>query len=241
VSLNQKESEKMAEQEGNANEAQQGAYAINGNANIAQPIILKSLSKWAVLGLDLTDSGFSKLYSKEYTFHDYKVKYDLQPEKFEEYKNELIKKINCMNAIESFIGIDNDNIQRFLPKEYTLLTAENVKDMKAIAWPDQANLPNFADQEAADQFTDRQMKNSCIRSYIHASLTEVAKKQLQAHRDQFVVYGQDLNEYFDGPSYFYLLADLVDPDNTHMIENVRKQLRTLDVKDCGYSMIKMLV
>jgi hypothetical protein len=140
----------MAEQQGNANEAQQGANANNGNANIAQPIILKSLSKWAVLGLDLTDSGFSKLYSKESTFHDDKVKYDLQPEKFEEYKNELIEKINHMNAIESIIGIDNDNVQRFLPKEYTLLTAKNVKDMKAIAWPEQANLPNFADQDAAN-------------------------------------------------------------------------------------------
>ena len=38
----------------------------------------------------------------------------------------------------------------------------------------------------------------------------------------------------------HVLADVVDPDNTHMIENVRKKLRELNVKDYGYSVIKML-
>ena len=209
-------------------------------AAVPPPIVLKSLSKWAVVGLDLTDTGFSKLYSKESHYSDDKPKYDLQPERFEEYKNELIEKVNRMNAIECFTGIDENNDARFLLKEYTLLTQESVEDMRELTWPDGNNLPAFADQAAADRFTDKQIKNSCIGTYIHDSLTEAAKKQLRAQRDQFMVTGQDENEYFDGPSYFFLLAELVDPDNTHMIENVRKELRSLDVKNFGYSIIKML-
>ena len=50
----------------------------------------------------------------------------------------------------------------------------------------------------------------------------------------------DRNQYFDGASYFYTVADLVDPDNGQMIEKVRKQLMTLDIKDFGFSIIKML-
>jgi hypothetical protein len=219
-----------------------GNQQVNQQVNppAPPPIVLKSLSKWAVVGLDLTDTGFSKLYSKESHYADDKPKYDLQPERFEEYKNELIEKVNRMNAIECFTGVDDNNQARFLPKEYTLLTQDNVEDMRETTWPDAANLPVFADQAAADRFTDKQIKNSCIGTYIHDSLTEAAKKQLRAQRDQFMVTGQDENEYFDGPSYFYLLAELVDPDNTHMIENVRKELRTLDVKNFGFSVIKML-
>ena len=48
------------------------------------------------------------------------------------------------------------------------------------------------------------------------------------------------NEYFDGPSYFHVLADIVDPDNAHMIKKVRTKLRELNVKDHSYSVIRML-
>ena len=203
------------------------------------PVIrLKNLSKWAMTGLDLNDAGFSKLHSKESSYSEERVKYDLQPDKFEVYKNELIEKIHRMHAVDCFVGLDDAGADRFLPKEYTLLTQDNVEDMRDVTWPDV--LPNFVDQAGADAFTDRQIKTSCIGSYIHASLSEAAKKQLRAYRDKFIVKDQVDNEYFDGPSYFYLIAELVDPDNSHMIENVRRQLRSLNVKDYGFSIIKML-
>jgi hypothetical protein len=202
-----------------------------------QRIVLKSLSKWAVRGLDLSEAGFSKLHSQESKYNDDKPKYDLQPDKFETWKNELLEKVHRMHAVEAFTGVDDDNQARFILKEYTLLTESNVEDMRMTTWPLQRN---FGSQAEADDFTDTQIKSSCIGSYIHASLSDIAKKQLRAQQDNFTVTDFDGNEYFDGPSYFYSIADLVDPDNSHMIENVRKQLRTLDVKNFGFSVIKML-
>ena len=63
---------------------------------------------------------------------------------------------------------------------------------------------------------------------------------MKAENDIIEVVDADGNQYYDGASYFYALADLVDPDNGQMIENVRKQIRVLDVKDFGFSIIKML-
>ncbi len=57
-------------------------------------IILKSLSKWATRGLNLSEAGFSKLHSQESKFSDDKNKYNLEPDKFEIWKNELIEKVN---------------------------------------------------------------------------------------------------------------------------------------------------
>ena len=208
-------------------------------APVQPAIVLKPLSKWATRGLDLAEAGFSKLHSQECKYNDDKPKYELQPDKFEVWKNELIEKINRMHAVAVFTGVDETNANRFLLKEYTLLTEDNVEDMRELAWPQQQN-QQFTTQEAADNFTDRQIKASCIGTYIHASLSEAAKKQLRADQDHFTVQDFDGNDYFDGPTYFYYIASLVDPDNTHMIENVRRQLRTLDVKDYNFSVIKML-
>ena len=41
------------------------------------PLVMKSLSKWAQVGLDITDPGFNKLHAKESQFSDKETKYDL--------------------------------------------------------------------------------------------------------------------------------------------------------------------
>jgi hypothetical protein len=210
----------------------------NNNQPQGNGIILKSLSKWATKGLNLSEAGFSKLHSQESKFSDDKNKYNLEPDKFEIWKNELIEKVNRMHSVGVFTGVDDNNDARYMLKEYTLLNELNVEDMRMIVWP--ITQPNFQSQDAADDFTDRQIKSSCVGAYIHASLTETAKKQLRAQKELFSVNDVEGNEYFDGPSYFFYIADLVDPDNSHMIENVRKQLRTLDAKHFGFSIIKML-
>lgn len=48
------------------------------------------------------------------------------------------------------------------------------------------------------------------------------------------------NPYFDGPSYYWKIANYVDPDNGHLVKNVRRKLRNLTVKDHGHSVINML-
>ena len=217
--------------------AQQQAARIAAQ-NARQPIVLKSLSKWATRGLNLSEAGFSKLHAQEQKYSDDKPKYNLEPEKFEIWRNELIEKVNRIHAVEVFNVLDADDDAKAVLREYTLLTRVDLEEHVEEIWPGIA--PTFNSQGQADDFTDRQIKSSVVGAYIHNSLSDHAKKQLRAQRESFTVVDTNGNEYFDGPSYFYYIAELVDPDNTHMIENVRKQLRTLNVKDFGFSVIKML-
>ena len=211
---------------------------IPANVPAPAPITKKSLSKWAIRGLDLTDSGFSKLHSQESKFSSDKTKYNLEPEKFESYKGELIQKVNRMHALTSMAADDDTGTICEILKEYTKLTRENITVARDTRWP--VTDPPFTSQEDADEFTDEQLKASTIGNYIHNSLTEDAQRQLKADNALIEVIDADGNQYYDGASYFYALADLVDPDNGQMIEKVRKQIRVLDVKDFGFSIIKML-
>ena len=201
--------------------------------------VKKKLSKWATTGLDLSDPGFSKLHSKESHFSDDKMaKYDLQADKFESFKQNLIEKVNRMHGKDVFAVDDDMGNSCDLLHEYTKLTEENMDDARTLRWP--VTDPVFADQQAMDVFTDRQLKASVVGNYINESLTDNAKQQLRADELFFEVEDTDNNPYFDGPSYFWKIAQLVDPDNGHLIETVRRQLRTLNVKDFGFSVIKML-
>ena len=94
------------------------------------PIVKKTLSKWAIVGLDLQDAGFRKLHAKESSFSNDKVKYNLEPEKFEAYKNDLIEKINRMHSIECFSTLDDTNNACFIPKEYMKLTLDNIDEAR---------------------------------------------------------------------------------------------------------------
>ncbi len=216
---------------------EQGGTAPVQNVNLPN-IVKKSLSKWGMIGLDLSDPGFSKLHAKESKFSDTQTKYNLEPEKFESYKEALIQKVNRIHGLNCMSAIDDDGTACEILREYTRLTRENIEDAMAERWP--ATDPVFNSQDDADRFTDEQLKSSTIGNYIHDSLTETAQKQLKSDQDFIEAGDSDGNPYFDGASYFYALADLVDPDNGQMIKKVQKQLRTLNVKDFGFSIIKML-
>ena len=201
-------------------------------------LIRKSLSKWAQVGLDLSDTGFNKLHSKESHFSDDDKKYNLEPEKFVAFKQNLIEKVNRMHANEIMQADDDSGNLRDILREYTLLNADNVRDAATLRWPNPE--PNFTTQTEIDIHTDRQIKASVLGNYINEALTDEAKNQLRADQNLFEVEDIDGCPYFDGPSYYWRIAELVDPDNGHLIENVRKQLRSLNVKDYGFSIIKML-
>ena len=106
-------------------------------------------------------------------------------------------------------------------------------------WPNQA--PNtVTDQETANRFTDSQIKASVLGNYIHESLTEAAKEQLNVDSDQFKVTDLAGNKYLDGPSYYHCIARLVDLDNGHLVAKTKSALRNLNIKDFGYDAKKML-
>ena len=73
----------------------------------------KILSLWAKEGLDLTDSAFNKLHSKESKFEEGREKYDLKPEKFRKFAKHILDKVVRMHATKEFsvtVGTDGQRI-----------------------------------------------------------------------------------------------------------------------------------
>ena len=198
--------------------------------------VKKKLSKWSTVGLDITDTGFSKLHAKESKYEDGRKKYNLEPEGFKRYTDNLILKVHRISAVEEFTVNDGTDNCMIL-KEYSKVTEAQIIVARSLRWP--AVDPIFTDQTEVDQFTDQQIKASTVGSYIHEGLTEEAKEQLNADSDKFIVNSEG-GQFFDGPSYFHLIATLVDPDNGHLIELAKSDLRELNVKDYNFDVQKML-
>ena len=131
-----------------------------------------------------------------------------------------------------------ENEYKYIPKEYTCNTCDDVETMRDLRCHD--DIPTSQSQDHANEYTYNQVKASWVGNYIQEILTETAHIQLKAHESFFQVDDANGNEFFDGPAYFHILADVVDPDNAHMIEKVRNQLSALNIKDYGYHIIKKL-
>ena len=141
----------------NTNKNQQQIMAANVAAVPAAPaVVKKSLSKWQQEGLDISDAGFSKLHAKESKFDSSRKKYDLEPEKFQLFCDDLIEKVQRMHAKEVFTIQDANQTDCMVLTEYTKLTETQVKAKRDGHWP--ATDPTFATQAAADKYTDKQIK-----------------------------------------------------------------------------------
>jgi len=71
-------------------------------------------------------------------------------------------------------------------------------------------------------------------------LDEDSRRQLNAQSELFKVKDLENNIYYDGASYFHCIAQLVDPDNGHLVSKVKKELRHMNAKNFGYNVKKML-
>ena len=199
------------------------------------------MSLWAKEGLDLTDSAFNKLHSKESRYEDKREKFDLQPETFRKFAKNLIDKVIRMHATNEFTVIitkPGGNVTKNVLKEYSTIQSTEMTTNRDERWP--ATAPLHSTQSEQDKFTDSLIKASVVGNYIHDSLTEDAREQLEAESDFFKVLDEDGASHYDGPSYFYAIARLVDPDNGHLVAGVKRQLRSLDVKNYNYDVKKML-
>jgi hypothetical protein len=79
-----------------------------------------------VIDVDLSDVGFSKLDAKESKFSNDSTKYDLSPEKFENYNNKLIQKVNRMHSLYTMSAKDDSNNACEILQEYTKLNHGNI-------------------------------------------------------------------------------------------------------------------
>ena len=201
----------------------------------------KILSLWSKERLDLTDSAFNKLHSKESRYEDKREKYDLQPETFCKLVKNLIDKVICMHAtIEFTVAITNAgrNGTKNVLKEYSTIQSAEMAANRDGRWPSTA--PTHTTQSEQYMFTDSLIKTYVVGNYIYNSLTEDAREQLEAESDFFKVQDKDGASHYDGPSYFHAIARLVDPDNGHLVAGVERQLRSLDVKNYNFDVKKML-
>ena len=90
----------------------------------------KILSLWAKEGLDLTESAFSKLHSKESKFEEGRENYDLKPETFRKFAKHLIDKVVRIYASTEFtvsVSIANSNVvvKKNILKEYSTIERNN--------------------------------------------------------------------------------------------------------------------
>ena len=236
-----------SDSDNNSTDSDSDSESTSISTSVNMAFIKKGLSKWGTEGLDIADSGFSKLHSKEQHFETAKTKYDLSNDTFLTYTDNLIEKVNRMYSKDVFTAPITETvtapdgtispIKCFVLTEYTKVTEDEMVAARNLRWP---TTENFADQSAADKACDIQIKASTIGSYIHDSLTEAAKKQLKADENLFQVKDTSGNPFYDGPMYFWKIAELVDPNNDTLVEDIRTKLRSLNVKDFGYSIIQTL-
>ena len=207
----------------------------------AQPntFVFNRISQWSIVGLDPTDSVFSELYLKESTFETSKVKFDLAPETFQDFTNNLIEKVERIQAVAECQVAITTNTTKYVLKEYSSISTAQMKVARELRWPDRAPRA-ITDQASANRFTDSQIKSSVLGTYIHESLTETAKEQLNADSHLFKVTDLSGNKYLDGPSYFHCIARLVNPNNRRLVSQTKMSLRSLEVKKFGYDVKKML-
>ena len=200
---------------------------------------LMGVSKWSKVGLELNDSGFNKLHSKESIYEKEEKKYNPSSETFKLYTDSLIEKVERIHAIAECTVDINPTKKRHVLKEYSSITNAMMKNRRDEIWP--TTIPaTVVDQDTAYKFTDAQIKSSVLGACIHDSLDEDSKQQLKAQSNLFKVKDLNDNVYYDGASYFHCIAQLVDPDNGHLVSKVKKQLRHLNVKDFGFDVKKML-
>lgn len=197
-------------------------------------IVPKSLSPWAMRGLDLTDSAFSKAYHKEIEFDtSNEVQFDLEPERFNQWRTKVVEKAIRIYASDTYtVAATKD-----LLTEYATIAVTDVVTDRDTRW--NVNPQTASDQNACDDITDQQIKAKVLGMYIHNSLTEGARQTLNAENSFFEVKDYTGQKHYDGPSYFYKVASHVDPNNEQLIDKVKKELSSLDVKNFNHSIAKM--
>ena len=213
------------------------ATVLQSLGNRSTPAVVgpRKLSHWAYEGLDLGDSGFSKLHAKESKYNEDTL-YDLNEEKFLNVRKLCEEKVKKIFAKEVFT-INDGTTDHNLITQYPSLKETEIVNSRDDRWP--AQTPTYTLQEEWDKFTDKQIKASVFGSYLHSMLNADAKRKLDADKDFFCVTNDD-GEYIDGPSLYYKVAKLVDPNNMHLIQSLRNKISKMSVKDFGYSAKTML-
>ena len=194
--------------------------------------IKRSLKPWAQLGLDLSNSTFSKLYLQEEK--PIEEKYNLKSELWENFKRILLDKAVrcCLNSILTITNDDSKDCN--IITEFSLLTEANVKAAQQDIWTavKTSNTEKFTQQ-------DNRIKSQLLGTFLLESLTVAARKTIDRTKSKWTLTS-DGETFRHGPSILWHIAQEVKPDNGHLIDQLKVKLRSLHVKEFGFSIKTLL-
>ena len=96
-------------------------------ANTAMTVTYKSLSKWSIKGLDMSDAGFAKLHDKESKFEDDRKQYDSAADKFKRFVDNLKEKVNRIHAKKTFSIRISSTLTYKVLRHYSTITKAQMK------------------------------------------------------------------------------------------------------------------
>ena len=194
----------------------------------------KALTLWACSPLDLSDSGFSKQYAEE--GKGLSDKFNLEPTKFERFKNTIMEKGErcCMNGI---FTLDQNSQKLNLVTMFTRITETTIATAVATRWV--TPLPSTATNTEKNLLQDQRIKANLLGTYLLQSLTDSAKRQLLNSKSLWKKEfdGMIVN---DGPALFWSITRIVQPDNGHLVDKLKTRILDLSVKNFGFSVKTML-
>ena len=191
-----------------------------GPAGPSSPAFVKrSLKPWAKIGLDLSNSTFSKLYIQEEK--PLEEKYNLKPELWEGFKRVMLDKIVrcCLSGI---LTVTNDDGKACnVLTEFSLLTAANIKAAQDTIWTGSftSNTDRFIQQ-------DNQLKSQLLGTFLLESITTSARKTIDRTKAKWTLIS-DGETFRHGPSILWHIAQEVKPNNGHLIDQIKIKLQKI--------------
>ena len=206
---------------------------------------------WAKKGIDLSDATYIKAWQSEVKFDSSSSShFNLEPELFPIWIQSLKDKSDrcCFSAIRTVTltgaGTDGTDVTRDVLTQFSLLSREEMQTHSDTLFTE---IPTPADGAAEDAATaerrivqsDNIIKIDMLGEYIHASLTTSARAKFLNDRSKFKRTFEG-ETYYDGIFYCWLIANLVNPDNEHVVDSLKTKIRDLHIKDFGWSVISLL-
>ena len=107
-------------------------------------------------------------------------------------------------------------------------------------FPNPAPLASALTQDECDELTDNQLKATFFGKVVTNMLSDAAKRLLRLYKKEYTIKSYDGRDVIDGPSLFFYISKIVDPDNGHLVDEVTTKMRKLHIKNFWYSSQKLM-
>ena len=221
-------------------------HLIESVPTMATPAPVRKL--WAKKGIDLYQATYQKAWQSAVKVDSSSSPFNLEPELFPTWIQSLKDKSDrcCLSSIRNVSIAGNGEATATVRDVFTQFSLLSEEEMKAHSDSFFTPIPAAVDGIAEDQATatrrivqsDNIIKIDMLGEYIHASLTTSARAKFLNDRSKFKRTFED-ETYYDGIFYCWLIANLVNPDNEHVVDSLKTKIQELNIKDFGWSIISL--